>query len=134
MFETLKHGDLLKKAALESENEIADFHRNIDEISERNEWRVLESYRKHKVSDTHFTPSTGYGYDDIGGIRSRRFMPMSSEEAGLSDRRSSQVHMRFQSLYSVFSVQATNFSISRESRTTHSKKSSVSEEKKTPAL
>ncbi|WFA07090.1 aminotransferase class I/II-fold pyridoxal phosphate-dependent enzyme [Bacillus sp. HSf4] len=66
MFETLKHGDLLKKTAFETEHDIRDIHRKIDEVSERNEWRVLESYRKHKVSDTHFTPSTGYGYDDIG--------------------------------------------------------------------
>ncbi|KUL12964.1 aminotransferase class I/II-fold pyridoxal phosphate-dependent enzyme [Bacillus licheniformis] len=66
MFETLKHGDLLKKTAVEAETDIAQIHKTIDEISERNEWRVLESYRKHKVSDTHFTPSTGYGYDDIG--------------------------------------------------------------------
>lgn len=66
MFETLKHGNLLKKTAIETEKEIAAVHKTIDEIAERNEWRVLESYRKHKVSDTHFTPSTGYGYDDIG--------------------------------------------------------------------
>ena len=65
MFETLKHGDLLKKTAVEAETDIAQIHKTIDEISERNEWRVLESYRKHKVSDTHFTPSTGYGYDEI---------------------------------------------------------------------
>ncbi|MDA7025589.1 aminotransferase class I/II-fold pyridoxal phosphate-dependent enzyme [Bacillus sp. CLL-7-23] len=66
MFETLKHGDLLKKITIETEDEISVVHKTIDKISERNEWRVLESYRKHKVSDTHFTPSTGYGYDDIG--------------------------------------------------------------------
>ncbi|NPC92853.1 aminotransferase class I/II-fold pyridoxal phosphate-dependent enzyme [Bacillus sp. WMMC1349] len=66
MFETLKHGDLLKKITIETEDEISVVHKTIDEISERNEWRVLESYRKHKVSDTHFIPSTGYGYDDIG--------------------------------------------------------------------
>jgi cystathionine beta-lyase family protein involved in aluminum resistance len=26
----------------------------------------LRSYQKHRVSDSHFIPSTGYGYDDIG--------------------------------------------------------------------
>ncbi len=66
MFDTLTHGELLKKTAMEVEADIAGIHKQIEEISERNEWRVLQSYRKHKVSDTHFTPSTGYGYDDIG--------------------------------------------------------------------
>lgn len=66
MFDTLTHGALLQKAAEETEAEISAVHKRIEEISERNEWRVLQSYRKHKVSDTHFTPSTGYGYDDIG--------------------------------------------------------------------
>ena len=27
---------------------------------------MLESFRKHKISDSHFIPTTGYGYDDIG--------------------------------------------------------------------
>ncbi|KAF6604298.1 MULTISPECIES: methionine gamma-lyase family protein [unclassified Bacillus (in: firmicutes)] len=66
MFDILTHGALLQKTAEETEAEISAVHKRIEEISERNEWRVLQSYRKHKVSDTHFTPSTGYGYDDIG--------------------------------------------------------------------
>ena len=33
---------------------------------ESNQFRVLESFRKHKISDSHFIPTTGYGYDDIG--------------------------------------------------------------------
>ncbi|MCY7768218.1 methionine gamma-lyase family protein, partial [Bacillus inaquosorum] len=55
MFDTLTHGELLKKTAMEVESDIAGVHKQIEEISERNEWRVLQSYRKHKVSDTHFT-------------------------------------------------------------------------------
>lgn len=27
---------------------------------------MLDSYAKHQVADFHFTPSTGYGYDDAG--------------------------------------------------------------------
>lgn len=105
MFETLKHGDLLKKTAVEAETDIAQIHKTIDEISERNEWRVLESYRKHKVSDTHFTPSTGYGYDDIGRDTLEKSMPTSSAvKRPLSDRRSSREPMQYQSLYSAFSA------------------------------
>ena len=66
MFHTLKHGTILEKIAAEAEQDISQIHQQIDRKSEQNEWRVLESYRKHKVSDSHFNPTTGYGYDDMG--------------------------------------------------------------------
>lgn len=66
MFHTLKHGSILEKVAAETEQEILHVHQQIDQKSELNEWRVLENYRKHKVSDTHFNLTTGYGYDDMG--------------------------------------------------------------------
>ena len=31
-----------------------------------NTLRILESFRKHQVSDCHFVTSTGYGYGDLG--------------------------------------------------------------------
>jgi len=37
-----------------------------DRIAERNQWKVLEAFRKRKVSDFHFAASTGYGYNDRG--------------------------------------------------------------------
>ncbi|MBB6730362.1 aminotransferase class I/II-fold pyridoxal phosphate-dependent enzyme [Cohnella zeiphila] len=37
-----------------------------DTIAERNQWKVLEAFRKRKVSDFHFAASTGYGYNDRG--------------------------------------------------------------------
>lgn len=66
MFNRLKHGDQLEPLISETEKEIAHVHKKIDERIEINQYRVLESYQKHKVSDSHFMPSTGYGYDDIG--------------------------------------------------------------------
>lgn len=59
-------GEKVRKAAYETEKEISSIHQKIDEIAEYNELKVLESFRKHKVSDSHFIPSTGYGYDDAG--------------------------------------------------------------------
>ncbi|MBP1080111.1 cystathionine beta-lyase family protein involved in aluminum resistance [Bacillus capparidis] len=56
----------IRKVAEETEKEIAPIHQKIEEITEYNELRVLDSFRKHKVSDSHFNPSTGYGYDDAG--------------------------------------------------------------------
>ncbi|MBS4207510.1 methionine gamma-lyase family protein [Bacillus sp. FJAT-50079] len=48
------------------EQQISQVHHAIDRMIEVNQYRVLKSFQKHRVSDTHFTPSTGYGYDDIG--------------------------------------------------------------------
>ncbi|WAA10806.1 aminotransferase class I/II-fold pyridoxal phosphate-dependent enzyme [Fervidibacillus albus] len=48
------------------EGKIAPVHREIDRIAEHNQYRVLKSFQKFRVSDNHFNPSTGYGYDDEG--------------------------------------------------------------------
>ncbi|HET7658269.1 MAG TPA: methionine gamma-lyase family protein, partial [Bacillales bacterium] len=45
---------------------IAPVHREIEKTAEVNQRRVLNSFRKHRVSESHFYPSYGYGYDDIG--------------------------------------------------------------------
>lgn len=37
-----------------------------DYISLQNQQKVLEAFHRQKVSDHHFHPSTGYGYDDEG--------------------------------------------------------------------
>ncbi len=33
---------------------------------DRNQWKVIRAFQKHKVSDYHFAASTGYGYNDRG--------------------------------------------------------------------
>lgn len=38
----------------------------IDEIAEYNQLKVLKAMQDHKVSDTHFAATTGYGYNDLG--------------------------------------------------------------------
>ena len=37
-----------------------------DEIREYNQLKVLNAFQEERISDTHFTNSSGYGYDDIG--------------------------------------------------------------------
>ena len=48
------------------ENKIQDQLRRADEISLVNQQKVLTAFHNQKVSDHHFHPSTGYGYDDEG--------------------------------------------------------------------
>ena len=43
-----------------------DVFRNIERIAERNQWKVIEAFQRNKVSDFHFSGSTGYGYNDRG--------------------------------------------------------------------
>jgi cystathionine beta-lyase family protein involved in aluminum resistance len=66
MFQQLNNGEKLQKIVSSVEQQIASVHKAIDERIESNQFRVLKSYQKHRVSDSHFIPSTGYGYDDIG--------------------------------------------------------------------
>jgi cystathionine beta-lyase family protein involved in aluminum resistance len=66
MFQQLKNGEKLQQIVRDVEQQIANVHKEIDERIENNQFRVLRSYQKHRVSDSHFIPTTGYGYDDIG--------------------------------------------------------------------
>lgn len=40
--------------------------KEIDRTVDRNQWKVIQAFQKHKVSDFHFADSTGYGYNDRG--------------------------------------------------------------------
>jgi cystathionine beta-lyase family protein involved in aluminum resistance len=66
MLEYLKNGHEMQPIVMETEQQINNIHSEIERIAEKNQFRVLRSYRKHQVSDSHFIPSTGYGYDDRG--------------------------------------------------------------------
>lgn len=56
----------LEQLAESAEIEIRDAFLKIDRINERNQWKVIEAFKNHKVSDFHFSGSTGYGYNDRG--------------------------------------------------------------------
>lgn len=62
----LKNGNVLNSIIKEVEMQIRPIHEKIDEIVETNQYKVLKSFQKNGVSDSHFNPSTGYGYDDLG--------------------------------------------------------------------
>lgn len=66
MFQHLKNGGILQSLVHEVEDQIRSIHQEIEHRIDTNQFRVLKSFQNHKVSDSHFIPSTGYGYDDIG--------------------------------------------------------------------
>ncbi len=40
--------------------------RKIDQIVDHNQFKILQYFQKHQISDYHFQGSTGYGYNDVG--------------------------------------------------------------------
>ncbi|OIJ09990.1 hypothetical protein BKP35_16045 [Anaerobacillus arseniciselenatis] len=66
MYENFTNGQILKQYVQEVEGKIKNIHTQIDETIEANQLKILQAFRAHQVADFHFTPSTGYGYDDVG--------------------------------------------------------------------
>lgn len=66
MFTQLEYGDKIAPISLRVEEKIQEIHKEIDRIAEVNQFRVLRSFQRNRVSDSHFIPTTGYGYDDAG--------------------------------------------------------------------
>ena len=58
--------ELLADLVVKVDNKIQPVFKEIQEKALFNQDKVLEAFRKHRVSDYHFNPSTGYGYDDDG--------------------------------------------------------------------
>lgn len=50
----------------EAERQAEQQFRVIDRIVDRNQFKVIEAFQKHHVSDFHFAGSTGYAYNDRG--------------------------------------------------------------------
>lgn len=66
MFTQFTSGEKLENLVQQVEEQISAIHKKIDKRIDANQFRVIQSFQKHRVSDSHFMPSTGYGYDDIG--------------------------------------------------------------------
>ena len=66
MYQYLANGHKLEQITKEIEQDIAAVHKEIEAAAETNQFRVLKSFQNHRISDSHFIPSTGYGYDDHG--------------------------------------------------------------------
>ncbi|TVY10147.1 methionine gamma-lyase family protein [Paenibacillus cremeus] len=53
---------LMNQAELQIDGKLKE----IDRIIDQNQWKVIRTFQKHRVSDYHFAGSTGYGYNDRG--------------------------------------------------------------------
>lgn len=84
MYDQLTFGDKLRVLVGEVEEQVKEVHKRIDERIDENQFRVLKSFQNNKVSESHFIPTTGYGYDDLGrGTLERIYAEVFGGEAGL---------------------------------------------------
>lgn len=58
--------DDLLQAAEAAELEIESAVKQLNRIVDQNQWKVIEAFQRHQVSDFHFAGSTGYAYNDRG--------------------------------------------------------------------
>jgi cystathionine beta-lyase family protein involved in aluminum resistance len=58
--------DDIRTIIKEAELKIAEKFKEVEETIDVNQWKVIEAFQKYKVSDYHFSDSTGYGYNDRG--------------------------------------------------------------------
>ena len=58
--------DKVKNVSKEAINLCKKEFEKIEEIKEHNQQKMLESFIKCRVSESHFTATTGYGYNDRG--------------------------------------------------------------------
>lgn len=58
--------DEILAIADKAEEKITSFHKEVEKIAFFNQQKVISAFKSHHVSDHHFHPSTGYGYDDEG--------------------------------------------------------------------
>lgn len=49
-----------------SENKLQDLYKQLEDISQYNQEKVLNAFKEHRISARHFAGTNGYGYDDIG--------------------------------------------------------------------
>ncbi|MFV8827242.1 aminotransferase class I/II-fold pyridoxal phosphate-dependent enzyme [Alkalihalobacterium sp. APHAB7] len=66
MYEQFLYGQQLQPIVERTEQKLTEQFREIERVTETNQLRVLQAFQKFQVGDFHFTPSTGYGYDDSG--------------------------------------------------------------------
>lgn len=54
------------KLSRQVEESLKERFDSIDKVTEYNQLKVLSAMQKNKLSEAHFAPTTGYGYNDIG--------------------------------------------------------------------
>ncbi len=75
----------LMSLAKTCENELADIFARVDEIAFKNTEKVMSVFGENRLSDRHFNPTCGYGYNDDGrDVCDKMFAEVFGAEAGFA--------------------------------------------------
>jgi len=87
----------------DAESSLLYAYQKVQQTAEYNQYKVIESFRTHRISARHFLPTTGYGYSDEGrqALADVFARITKSEHAILSPHISSGTHAISLALYAV---------------------------------
>ena len=66
MYKTLGISEEVLKFGLEIEETLKERFKKVDETAEFNQLKVISAMQQNRLSDIHFSGTTGYGYNDLG--------------------------------------------------------------------
>ncbi len=66
MLDEIVISDKIQRLTQETELELTDKFKEIDEQCTYNSLKILNAFKKNHISTAHFASTTGYGYDDLG--------------------------------------------------------------------
>ena len=66
MSDTLQMSERVELLSVQAERGLESQFSHIDAVSQANTRRVLAAFQKHRVAESYFAGTTGYGYDDLG--------------------------------------------------------------------
>ena len=64
--ETFRFNEMTFELYNKALNDVNEVFEEYDKIREFNQLKVLKAFQEERISESHFTNSAGYGYDDIG--------------------------------------------------------------------
>ena len=62
----LQISEKVRQLGIQAQADLREQFERIDTIAETNTRKVLSAFQKHRVAESYFPGTTGYGYDDIG--------------------------------------------------------------------
>ena len=62
----LQISDKTRALAKQAEEDLKEQFTFVDSVAQANAEKVLDAFQTHRVSESYFAGTTGYGYDDLG--------------------------------------------------------------------
>ena len=91
--------------------------REIDQVAEYNQMKVIGAMQENRVNATHFAATTGYGYDDVGRDNLEKvYASCFHTEAALVRPQITCGHTRWQLRWQPICVPGTSCFLRQESR------------------